>query len=193
MWAGVETTSQLSDCLLVYTKCQSSFIYCFHPLKTEPDSPFIVILFLFSCILVIMNASRLRKTSKWYSEKQFKNLMALNRKEESLLQKKLEQLHREESLLQREYNSKIVKTAKALNAHETSWNTGTKREVEARFNSRRKSLPSTEPNKEAILRRRRHSIACSPSAANIMASQRENKLAANNDVMSTIENNFNFL
>lgn len=118
--------------------------------------------------------------------------MALNRKEESLLQQKLEQLHREERLLQREYDIKIVKTAQDLNAHKNITCTNASDETKANLSSRRKSLPSMEPSKKAVLHRRRHSIACLPTANISNTAECDNK-EANNDVMFAINNNFKFL
>jgi len=144
-----------------------------------------------------MNSSHLRKSSQWYNEKQFQKVMALNRKEESLLQQKLEQLHREERLLQREYDIKMVKTAQDLNTHKNITSTNASDETKANLSSRRNSLSwrnslSMEPSKKVLLHRRRHSIACSPTANISITAERDNK-EANNDVMFAIDNNFKFL
>ena len=110
-----------------------------------------------------MHSSRLGKSSKWYNEKRFKKVMALNRKEESLLQQKLDQIQREESFLQREYESKIVKTAQALNARENDGrkisSTTARGRCELSFRGKSSSpLFMKLPNPE-ILKRRRHTVA----------------------------------
>ena len=104
--------------------------------------------------------------------------MALNRKEESLLQQKLDQIQREESFLQREYESKIVKTAQALNARENAGrkisSTTARGRCELSFRGKSSSpLFMKLPNPE-ILKRRRHTVAGLTSIIN-KASEGEKK------------------
>lgn len=147
-----------------------------------------------------MHSSRLGKSSKWYNEKRFKKVMALNRKEESLLQQKLDQIQREESFLQREYKSKIVKTAQALNARENDGrkisSTTARGRCELRFRGKSSSpLFMKLPNPE-ILKRRRHTVAGLTSIIN-KASDGEKKSyfskASDSDVLSAIDNSFKFM
>ena len=130
-----------------------------------------------------MHSSGLRKSKKWYNEKPFRNAMALNKKEESLLQQNLEQLHREESFLRREHDSKIVKTAQALDTFSNNART-----------IRRKSSPlCTKSHKLEMLQRRRpHSLASLPTAIMNRAAEHDKKEAIK-DVMLEIENSFKFL
>ena len=140
------------------------------------------------------SASRLRKTSKWSSEKDFKEVMAHNRKEESLLQQKLEQLHREESWQQREHQRKIVKTVHSLNRQKpkTPMPSNAGNETKAKLSSRRNSLPFMEPRGSPMLPRRRHSIAFPPTVDPLNPAEHETE-ESNGDVFSKMDNNFKFL
>ena len=140
-----------------------------------------------------MHSSRLGKSSKWYNEKRFKKAMALNRKEESLLQQKLEQIQREESFLQREYESKIVKTAQALNARETDGrkisSTTARGGCELSFRGKSSSRLFMKLLNPEMLKRRRHTVAGLTSIIN-KASEGEKKSyfskASDSDVLSAI-------
>ena len=141
------------------------------------------------------SSSRLRKASKWSSEKHFKEVMALNRKEESLLQQKLEQLHREESWLQREHERKIVKTVHSLNAQKPKIPMPASAGEEAgkaKLSSRRNSVPFMEPRGTPVLQRRRHSIAFPPTLDPLKPAKHETE-ESNEDVLFKMDNNFKFL
>ena len=146
-----------------------------------------------------MHSSRLGKSSKWYNEKRFKKAMALNWKEQSLLQQKLDQIQREESFLQREYESKIVKTAQASNARENDGrkisSTSTREGCELSFRGKSSPLFMKLPNPE-MLKRRRHTVAGLTSIIN-KASESEKKSyfskAGDSDALSAIDNSFKFM
>lgn len=130
--------------------------------------------------------SRLRKTSRWLTEQRVQKVMALNRKEESVLQQKLDQFQREQNQLKREYDYEIRKTAQALNARKELPCTG----EDSKSRLRRNSLPFMKPTKAMMNARRRHSIACPPPSK--IEKEGESK-KSNEDVLFEIENNFKFL
>lgn len=130
--------------------------------------------------------SRLRKTSRWFIEQRVQKAMALNRKEESVLQQTLDQLQREQNQLRREHDYEIRKTTQALNARKEL----PRSPENSKSSLRRNSLPFKEPAKAKITAQRRHSIACPPPARIEIESDSKK---ANGDVLFEIENNFKFL
>ena len=131
--------------------------------------------------------TRLRKTSRWLTEQRAQKVIALNRKEENVLQQKLDQFQRKQNQLRREHDYEIQKTAKALKARkDLPFDAG-----KSKSPLRRNSSPSVEPTRAMVYARRRHSIACLP-AARIEKEPGINK-KANEDVLFEIENNFKFL
>lgn len=120
--------------------------------------------------------------------------MALNRKEESLLQQKLDQLHREESWLQREHERKIVKTVHSLNAQKPKipMPASVGEDGQAKLSSRRNSVPFMEPRGTPVLQRRRHSIAFPPTLDPLKPAEHETE-ESNKEVLFKMDNNFKFL
>lgn len=143
--------------------------------------------------------SRLRKTSRWFTEERVQKVMAINRKEESVLQQKLDQFQREQNQLRRKYDYEIRKTAQALNARKELPQALNARKEPPRTAEdsktclRRNSSPFMEPTnmtKAKINARRRHSIACPPPSR---TEKEDDSKKANEDVLFEIENNFKFL
>lgn len=120
--------------------------------------------------------------------------MALNKKEESLLQQKLDQLHREESWLQREHERKIVKTVHSLNAQKPKipMPASVGEDGKAKLSSRRNSVPFMEPRGTPVLQRRRHSIAFPPTLDPLKPAEHETE-ESNKEVLFKMDNNFKFL
>ena len=145
-------------------------------------------------------SSLLGKSSKWYNEERFKKAMALNRKEESILQQKLEQIQREESFLQRECESNIMKTAQALNTRENDGrkisSTTARGGCELSFRGKSSPLFMKLPNPD-MLKRRRQTVADLSSLINKLASEGEKKSycgkASDSDVLCAIDNSFKFM
>ena len=97
-----------NESTLNYTKVNSS------P-DSSKNSQFDCAQFLCTCDSDKMHSARLGKISKWYSGKEFKQVMALtDRKEESLLQQKKRTPGSRKKLSTTKYESEIVKMAKAL-------------------------------------------------------------------------------
>ena len=142
-----------------------------------------------------MDPSWTRKTSKWCNEQRVKKVMALNRKEENVLQQKLDQLHREENHLLREHEYEIWKTGRALNGSTKKALNGPEK---SKLLLRRNSLPFVEPTKSSasmMNARRWHSLTgCSPSTSTEKPKDEHgNDRKANDEVLFEIENNFKFL
>ena len=122
------------------------------------------------------------------NEQHVQKLITLNRKEETDLQRKLDQLQREQNQLRREFDQDIRKTRKAFN---------TSKKIpppadDSTSRVRRNSLPSVKPIKTTTNAKRRHSIACTPSASMVEEEERDDN-KADEDVMFEIDNSFRFL
>ena len=145
--------------------------------------------FLRSYTLNLMDSRhRMRKTSRWCNEQHVQKLITLNRKEETDLQRKLDQLQREQNQLRREFDQDIRKTRKAFNTSKKIPSTAD----DSTSRVRRNSLSSVEPIKTMMNAKRRHSIACAPPASMVEEEERDNK-KADEDVMFEIDNSFRFL
>ena len=145
--------------------------------------------FVYSCTLVLMNPrQKMPKTLRWCNEQRVQKVMALNKKEETDLQQKLDQLQRERKQLSREFDYDIWKTRKAFNASKKVLSTA----GSSTWRVRRNSLPSVEPTKAMMNPQRRHSIACPPPARMVEEGEIGGK-KADEDVMFEIDNSFKFL
>ena len=145
--------------------------------------------FFHSCAWDLMDPRHLkRKTSRWCNEQHVQKLIALNRKEETDLQLKLDQLQREQNQLSREFDYDIQKTRKAFDARKKIPPTADN--LTSRV--RRNSLPSVEPINTTMNAERRHSIACPPPVRMVEEGERNDK-NADEDVMFEIDNSFRFL
>ena len=137
-----------------------------------------------------MDKPRIQKPSKWCSEQCVKKMMALNRKEDIMLQQTLDQLHREENHLLREYEYDIWKTEKAFDARVKKLSNGS---GGSNLMLRRNSLPAIEPDKPraGMTNARWHSLTqCSPREK---PKDEHDKKPASEDVLFEIDNDFKFL
>lgn len=134
---------------------------------------------------------RLRKTSGWCNEQCVRQVMALNKKEQSNLQQKLDQVQWKQNQLRRGFDYDIWKTRQAFNARKNVPRTS----GDPKSRAWRKRLPFVKPNKpnKAMTNtNRRYSISCATPVRIVEECERDGK-KADEDVMSEIDNSFKFL
>ncbi|CAH3121338.1 unnamed protein product [Pocillopora meandrina] len=134
-----------------------------------------------------MDKHRMRKASKWCNEQRVEQVMAINRREESILQKKLDQLNREKNYLLQELDHKIKKIGRDLKKGPTG-------PEKSKLMSRRNSLPAIESTKlNAGMVNSRKWRSLTQCSSHEKLNDEVNDREASKDVLFEIENDFKFL